>query len=78
MTSSQMRKYISGFFLNATKSNKMNVFKVPCLQVYECFCDTQCIAFVPSHQKCGINVRRELQIHCHCFFLSFCWLFIMS
>ena len=66
-------------FVNATKSNKTNVFEVSCLQVYERFRDTQSIDFAPLHHRSPISVRRKPKIHCHCFLFFFfflsCWLF---
>ena len=79
MNSSKTRKYIFGFFWDATKSNKTNVFEVSCLQVYERFRDTQSSDFAPLHHRSPISVRRKPKIHCHCFLFLFfflsCWLF---
>ena len=59
-------------FLNATKSNKTNVFEVSCLQVYERFRDTQRIDIASLHHRSPISVRKKPRIHCHCFlFFSF-------
>ena len=75
MNSSKTRKYIFGFFWDATKSNKTNVFEVSCLQVYERFRDTQRIDFAPLHHRSPISVRRKPKIHCHCF-LFFVFLYV--
>ena len=65
-------------FLNATKSNKTNVFEVSCLQVYERFRDTQSIDFAPLHHRSPISVRRKPKIHCHCFLFLFFFFILLA